>query len=151
MRVLGAVLMLGGGSAANDDGAAAAQALRALKDQCVEVCTVGGAEAGDAMLTPWPRVDAGPLGLLAAALRHARERGLRHVLSWPADLAQPPAGLVRQLAPSPAHSLGNPMVGLWQVADLVHLDLLLASGSSHDVVMFAALSGARGVAVRGQS
>lgn len=43
------------------------------------------------------------------------------------------------------------MIGLWQVADLVHLDLLLASGRSHDVGMFAALSGARGVAVRGQS
>ncbi|WP_394270748.1 molybdenum cofactor guanylyltransferase [Qipengyuania sp.] len=151
MRVLGAVLMLGEGPAANDEGAAAARALRALKEQCAEVCTVGGSNAGDAMLAPWPRDNAGPLGLLAAALRHARERGLRHVLSWPADLAPPPAGLVRQLAPSPAHSIGNPMIGLWQVADLVHLDLLLASGRSHDVGMFAALSGARGVAVRGQS
>lgn len=150
MRVLGAILLLG--EPLDGEGEAAlAASLAVLSRQCTSVCVVGCQTRIAYAIPPWPRSDAGDLAHLAGALRHARDLGLQHVLSFPASEGAPPPGLLRQMVPAPAYSADAPLVGLWTVADLGHADLLLATGEGHDVSTFAALSGARTVTWRRQS
>lgn len=149
MRVLGALLVQGERLEAADEADLARQ-VEVLSRQCTAVCVVGCQTTIAHCIAPWPRGNAGGLGLLAGALRHARDMALQHVLSFPALQAPLPAGLLRQLVPAAAHVPEVPLAGLWRVADLLHADLLLAAGDGDDIPAFAALCGARRVAWKRQ-
>ncbi len=101
----------------------------ALAAQCAGVVVCGREEPGFACLPDWPEAGLGPLGGLAAALRHAGERGFAHVLSAGVDVPDLPFDLAVTLAGECAAIVeSQPVVGLWPVAAGAALESFLAQG-----------------------
>jgi len=101
----------------------------ALSTQCVEVVVCGRDEPGFACLPDLPEAGLGPLGGLAAALRHAEERGFAHVLSAGVDVPDLPHDLAAALAGEGAAIVETqPVVGLWPVSTGPVLEEFLAAG-----------------------
>ena len=153
MRVLGAVLAGGQSSRFGSDKALAKingetlldRSVAALRDQCSSVCVVGRRAAPVQVVADWPRPGLGPLGGIAAALRHARDLDLPYVLTVAVDIPALPRDLVQQLVPAPACVSDQPVVGLWRTADIGTIDALLASEAKHSLLAFADACGARRV------
>jgi len=148
--ILGAVLAGGRSTRFGSDKALAvlggetllARAVSALRAQCDDVVVVGRAGG----IPDWPAPGMGPLGGLAAALRHAQERGFSAVLSMAVDAGAGP-GLVAALSPAPAFVESQPVIGLWPVEVLPVLEAVLGGTGKHSLRAFATACGARGVAL----
>ncbi|MCL9983364.1 MAG: molybdenum cofactor guanylyltransferase [Erythrobacter sp.] len=101
----------------------------ALAAQCESVVVCGREEPGFACIPDWPEPGLGPLGGLAAALRHAEASGLAHVLSAGVDAPDLPHDLAATLAGEGAAIVeSQPVVGLWPAAALPALEAFLHSG-----------------------
>ncbi len=136
-RLLGAVLA---GGQARRFGSDKAQALyegtrlidrvaKALSAQCDAVGVCGRDEPGFTSIPDWPEAGLGPLGGLAAALRHGAVGGFSHVLSAGVDAPDLPHDLAQSLAGEGAAIVASqPVVGLWPVADLPALETFMAGG-----------------------
>lgn len=89
----------------------------------------GRTEPGFACLPDWPEAGLGPLGGLAAALRHGAAGGFSHVLSAGVDVPDLPYDLAALLAGKGAGIVeSQPVVGLWPVAAAPALEAFLAGG-----------------------
>jgi molybdopterin-guanine dinucleotide biosynthesis protein A len=101
----------------------------ALAAQCDALVVCGREEPGFACLPDWPEAGLGPLGGLAAALRHAEKRGFAHVLSAGVDVPDLPHDLAATLAGEGAAIVeSQPVVGLWPVDAGPALEAFLAGG-----------------------
>ncbi len=150
-RLLGAILA---GGQARRFGSDKAQALyggerlidrvaAALSAQCETVVVCGREEPGFTCIADRPEAGLGPLGGLAAALRHAEEGGFTHVLSAGVDVPDLPHGLATMLAGKGATIVeSQPVVGLWPVAGSTVLEAFLAEGG-RSLYRFAERIGAR--------
>lgn len=117
----------------------------ALTAQCDAVVVCGREEAGFTCLPDWPEAGLGPLGGLAAALRHAEAGGFTHVLSAGVDVPDLPHDLAAMLAGKGAAIVeSQPVVGLWPVAALPALEAFLGKGG-RGLYRFAERIGARRV------
>lgn len=153
MTTLGAVLAGGEASRFGSDKALAEAgggtlleiALAALAAQCDAVCVVGRKLPSLASLSDWPAPSMGPLGGIAAALRHAAESGFDQVLTAPVDVPDLPRDLRARLEPAPAYLADLPVAGFWPVSALPALEALLSRPGRHAVRDLAAACGARAV------
>jgi molybdopterin-guanine dinucleotide biosynthesis protein A len=117
----------------------------ALAAQCAEVVVCGREEAGFACLADWPEAGLGPLGGLAAALRHAAAGGFDLVLSAGVDVPDLPHDLVTVLAGEGAAILeSQPVIGLWPAGAGPVLEAFVAGGG-RSLYRFADHIGARRV------
>ena len=97
--------------------------------QCDALVVCGREEPGFVCIPDWPEAGLGPLGGLAAALRHAEERGFSGVLSAGVDVPDLPHDLAAALAGEGAGIVeSQPVVGLWPVADFLALEAFLHGG-----------------------
>ncbi|MFN4020387.1 MAG: molybdenum cofactor guanylyltransferase [Erythrobacter sp.] len=105
------------------------RAAAALGAQCAAVVVCGRGEPGFACIPDWPEPGLGPLGGLAAALRHAHEQGYSHVLSAGVDAPDLPHDLAASLAGDGAAIVASqPVVGLWPVTDWPAVRAFLEGG-----------------------
>jgi len=117
----------------------------ALAAQCEAVVVCGREEPGFVCLPDWPETGLGPLGGLAAALRHAGQRGCSGVLSAGVDVPDLPFDLAALLAGDGAAIVeSQPVVGLWPVSVGPMLEGFLAGGG-RSLYRFADHAGARRV------
>ena len=101
----------------------------ALAAQCSGVVVCGREEPGFACIPDWPETGLGPLGGLAAALRHAETGGFSHVLSAGVDVPDLPHDLAPSLAGEGAAIVeSQPVVGLWPVSEFPALEAFLGGG-----------------------
>ena len=101
----------------------------ALGAQCESVVVCGREEPGFHCISDWPEPGLGPLGGLAAALRHAEAGGFTHVLSAGVDVPDLPHDLAAILAGEGAAIVeSQPVVGLWPAAALPALEAFLGGG-----------------------
>lgn len=115
----------------------------ALAARCQGVVVCGREEPGFACIPDWPETGLGPLGGLAAALRHAGAGGCSHVLSAGVDVPDLPHDLAACLAGKGAAIVeSQPVVGLWPAAEAPTLDAFLAGGG-RSLYRFADHIGAR--------
>ena len=123
------------------------QVATALLAQCDALVVCGRDEPGFRCIPDWPEAGLGPLGGLAAALRHAREQGFSHVLSTGVDVPDLPHDLAMSLAGEGSVIVeSQPVVGRWPVADFPALDVFL-SGGGRSLYRFADAIAARRVAL----
>ncbi len=126
-----------------------ARAVAALSASCSKV-VIAGREAGPAQgavecIPDWPRANMGPLGGIAAGLRHARDHGFGSVLSCGVDSAGLPADLLTLLSPAPAYLENQPVIGHWPVDAASIVEALLQSEGRHSMIAFATAANARGL------
>lgn len=101
----------------------------ALGAQCESVVVCGREEPGFTCIPDWPEPSLGPLGGLAAALRHAEAGGFTHVLSAGVDAPDLPHDISALLAGDGAAIVeSQPVVGLWPVAVFPALEAFLREG-----------------------
>lgn len=120
-------------------------AVAALSRWCAEVVVVGRDTAPVATLPDWPRAGLGPLGGIAAALRHASDRGFAAVLTCGVDSPGLPEGLPDLLSPAPACLAGQPVIGLWPVSALAAVEAILGGDGRRSMLAFARAISAREV------
>lgn len=157
MRTLGAVLCGGRSSRFGSDKALApygdttmiGDVMAALTAQCAAVVLCGRSYLGHAALPDWPAPDLGPLGGLAAALRHARAANFDAVLTAGCDTPGLPLDLVATLAPAPAVAAGQPVIGLWPAALAPTVEAFQQTDPRRSLLGFADAAGARRVAIAG--
>jgi molybdopterin-guanine dinucleotide biosynthesis protein A len=107
----------------------------------VVVC--GREEPGFVCVPDWPEPGFGPLGGLAAALRHAGEHGFDGVLSAGVDVPDLPYDLAATLAgEGSAIVASQPVVGLWPASAAPALEAFL-NGGGRSLYRFADHIGAR--------
>jgi len=150
-RLLGAILA---GGQARRFGSDKAQALyagerlidrvcAALAAQCEGVLVCGREEPGFTCIPDWPEAGLGPLGGLAAALRHAAQGDFTHVLSAGVDAPDLPHDLATMLTGEGAAIVeSQPVVGLWPAEAAPALEAFLAGGG-RSLYRFADHIGAR--------
>ncbi len=115
----------------------------ALLTQCEALVVCGREEPGFACIPDWPEAGLGPLGGLAAALRHAGEAGFGYVLSAGVDVPDLPHDLAEMLAGDGAAIVeSQPVVGLWPAEAASVLDGFLSEGG-RSLYRFADHIGAR--------
>jgi len=101
----------------------------ALAAQCDGVVVCGRDEPEFTCIPDWPEAGLGPLGGLAAALRHGAEGGFSHVLSAGVDVPDLPHDLAATLAGEGAGIVeSQPVVGLWLADAAPALETFLAEG-----------------------
>ena len=151
IKLLGAILA---GGRARRFGSDKAQALyegarlidrvaAALAVQSGAVVVCGREEPGFTCIPDWPDAGLGPLGGLAAALRHAEVGGFTRVLSAGVDVPDLPHDLAATLAGEGAAIVeSQPVVGLWPVAIFPALEAFL-HGEGRSLYRFADAINAR--------
>ncbi len=151
--ILGAVLAGGGSTRFGSDKALALLDGRTLLARATDtlavfsdtVVVVGRTIASAACLPDWPEPGLGPLGGIAAALRHAGLNGFDQVLTCGVDSAQLPDNLLALLGPAPAYLADQPVIGLWPADALPAISAILAGQGRHSMRAFADAIGARAV------
>ncbi|PKB14748.1 molybdenum cofactor guanylyltransferase [Novosphingobium kunmingense] len=157
MRLLGAVLAGGLSSRFGSDKALAALDGQTLLDRAVErlavwcdsVVVVGREAASVPTLPDWPRPGMGPLGGIAAALRHASDHGFAEVLTIGVDSPGLPDDLPERLAPAPAYVADQPVIALWPVNAAEAVTAILEGDGRHSMIALAERVGARAVRLPG--
>jgi molybdenum cofactor guanylyltransferase len=119
------------------------RAVAALAAWCDEVVVVGRDQAPAPVLPDWPGPGMGPLGGIAAALRHARASGHAEVLTCGVDSLGLPADLPALLSPAPACLEGQPVIGLWPAGAAEAVEAILAASGRHSLRALAEATGAR--------
>ncbi|MBA4045553.1 MAG: molybdenum cofactor guanylyltransferase [Erythrobacter sp.] len=115
----------------------------ALGAQCDAVVVCGREEPGFTCIPDWPEAGLGPLGGLAAAMRHAEAGGFTHLLSAGVDVPDLPHDLAHALAGEGAAIIeSQPVVGLWPVSALPALAAFL-EGDGRSLYRCADALGAR--------
>lgn len=153
--ILGAVLAGGMSSRFGSDKALAqidgrtliSLAVDALSGWCEHVVVTGRETAPAPTLPDWPHAGMGPLGGLAAAMRHAQDEGYEAVLSCGVDAGFLPDELPALLGPAPACLAVQPIIGLWPASVTPQLEALLQGDGSHSMNRFADIVGARRVEI----
>lgn len=149
MKTLGAILAGGASRRFGSDKALAMLDGRTLLDHArdalaphCDALVVVGRLGG---IADWPRPGMGPLGAIAGALDHAAAEGFDRVLSAPVDCVRLPADLAALLSPAPAFLDSQPVIGLWPVAALGELKVMLEADGDLAMRAFAHRIGARAV------
>jgi len=153
--ILGAVLAGGLSSRFGSDKALAqidgrtliSLAVDALSGWCEHVVVTGRETAPAPTLPDWPHSGMGPLGGLAAAMRHAQDEGYEAVLSCGVDAGFLPDELPALLGQAPACLAVQPVIGLWPASATPQLEALLQGDGSHSMNRFADIVGARRVEI----
>ena len=151
MNVLGLVLAGGQSHRFGSDKAVAMVDGRTLLDHAIAAITphcdavaISGRSSADRLALPdWPAPGLGPLGGIAAALRHAAANGFASVLSVPVDCLALPADLRARLGDAPAYVEPMPVIGLWPVSALAVLEAILTGGRDRSMRGFARAIDAR--------
>lgn len=154
-RILGAVLAGGLSTRFGSDKAEALldgerlidHAFAALSAQCDAVIVVGRQDGRHGGIPDWPGASLGPLGGIAAALRHAEATGFAAVLTCGVDSVGLPLNLLGQLLPAPACLRSQPVIGLWPVEAASAVEAILTGDGKHSVMRFAEAIDARTVAL----
>ena len=150
---LGAVLAGGQSSRFGSDKALAVldgqtlltRAVDALAQWCDAVVVVGRDEAPAPTLPDWPRAQMGPLGGIAAALRHGAMTGHAEVLTTGVDSVGLPDDLPARLSPPPAYLADQPVIGLWPTSAADDVAAILAGPGKHSLRALAERLSARAV------
>ena len=116
-----------------------------LASQCDAMVVVGREEAPAQTLPDWPRAGMGPLGGIAAALRHAAAKDFASVLTCGVDSAALPEDLLDQLGEPPAYVASQPVIGHWPVSAAAEVEEILRGDGRHSMLAFAEAIGAREV------
>lgn len=120
-------------------------ALDWLGDWCDKI-VIAGREAGPAPCIPdWPTAGMGPLGGLAAGLRHAGEHGFDSVMTCSVDSFDLPADLPAVLGRPPCYLADQPVIGHWPAAAAGAVEAVLAGDGKHSMKEFADAIGAKAV------
>lgn len=151
--ILGAVLAGGRSTRFGTDKAMAelgghtllARAVVALGRFCDRVVIAGRTHGPAPCIPDWPGPGMGPLGGMAAALRHAEEEGYASVLTCGVDSVALPQTLLADLSPPPAFLETQPVIGHWNSNAASKLAAILQSEGRHSVMAFATAAGARPV------
>lgn len=151
--ILGAVLAGGRSTRFGSDKALAvldgqtliARAVALLGRQCSAVVVVGREEAPAPCIPDWPAPGMGPLGGLAAALRHARDNGFTDVLCISVDAVGLDDRLLGRLFPGPAYVESQPVIGLWPAHAADAVEAILRGTGKHSLRALVEATGARGV------
>ena len=155
--ILGVVLAGGRSSRFGSDKALArldgrsllSRAVEALSAWCDQVAIAGresGPETGDTPCIPdWPRPDMGPLGGIAAALRHGAQHNFTSVMTCGVDSAELPENLLESLSPAPAYLESQPVIGHWRADAASTVEAILQSEGRHSMLAFARATNARAV------
>ena len=122
-----------------------ARAVQTLSQWCDQVVVVGRSEAPVPCLTDWPRPGMGPLGGIAAALRHAAQHGFDEVLTLGVDCADLPDDLPALLGAAPAYVASQPVIGRWPAQGAGAVEAVLAGDGKHSLRALAERLGARAV------
>lgn len=157
--ILGAVLAGGQSTRFGSDKALAllnGQALLTLavgqlSRWCASVVVVGRAEAPVPVLSDWPAPAMGPLGGIAAALRHASANGFASVLTVGVDSLGLPDDLPARLMPAPSYVADQPVVALWPAAAFAQVAAILEGTGRHSMLALAEHTGARPVTLPASS
>lgn len=152
-RILGAIVAGGRSSRFGSDKALAplagepllAHVVRALGTHCDAIVVIGRDSERARSIPDWPRPGLGPLGGLAAAMRHAIDRGFTRVLSCGVDGIGLPDDIVDRLSPAPAYVASQPVIGLWPAPAAGVLEAMILGGDRLAVRAFAERIGARAV------
>jgi molybdenum cofactor guanylyltransferase len=151
--ILGAILAGGKSSRFGSDKALAeldghtliARTVDAMSGFCDDVIVVGREAAPVSTIPDWPHADMGPLGGIAAALRHAEKEGYASVLTCGVDSLDLPRSLLSDLSPAPAYLENQPVIGHWNSNDASTVSAILQSDGRHSMLAFAKAIGARPV------
>ncbi|WAT17426.1 molybdenum cofactor guanylyltransferase [Aurantiacibacter sp. MUD11] len=151
--ILGAVLAGGKSSRFGSDKALAelgghtliSRAVDALSGFCDHVVVVGRETAPAPTLPDWPRADMGPLGGIAAALRHAEDEDFDSVLTCGVDSVDLPDSLLSDLSPPSAYLETQPVIGHWKSSAASTVSAILQSEGRHSMLAFAKAANARPV------
>ena len=151
--ILGAVLAGGQSTRFGSDKALAqlsgqsllARAVQSLDAQCDAVVVIGRDAAPAPTIPDWPRPGMGPLGGIAAALRHAQANGYDAVMTCAVDSVGLGPEALAQLSPPPAYCESQPVIGLWPVSAAGALQTLITGEGKHSMRRFAEMIGARAV------
>lgn len=152
-RRLGAVLAGGQSSRFGSDKALAmldgesliARAVDSLAMWCDAVVVVGREQGPAPCIPDWPRPGMGPLGGIAAALRHAEAEGFAEVLTIGVDCPDLPDDLPARLGAAPAMIASQPVIGLWLASAAADVAAILQGSGKHSLRALAERIGARGV------
>jgi len=151
--ILGVVLAGGMGSRFGSDKALArldgqtliSRAVDALSEWC-EMVVIAGRETGPAPCIPdWPRAGMGPLGGIAAGLRHAQDLDYATILTCGVDSVALPEDLLADLSPAPAYLESQSVIGHWNVETADAVEAILQSEGRHSMLAFAKSVDARAV------
>ncbi len=152
MTILGAVIAGGASSRFGSDKAAALLADRTLLDyvivglsaQTAAIVICGRNVHGYCCLADRPQPGLGPLGGLAAALRHALDHGHAGVLTSACDTPLVPPDLALRLAGAVSAVVREqPLFGYWPATLSDVLDRFLQSSRNRSVNHWARVAGAR--------
>lgn len=121
------------------------RAVDALAALCDSVVIVGRTSDLAPSIADWPRPGMGPLGGMAAALRHGRDNGYASVLTCGVDCGGLPQGLLAELTPPCAHLENQPVIGHWNSDTAQAAMAILASAGRHSMLAFAQAVGSRPV------
>lgn len=154
-RRLGAVLAGGQSSRFGSDKALAtlagesliARAVDSLTPWCEQVVVVGREQAPAPCLPDWPAPGMGPLGGIAAALRHAEAERFAEVLTVGVDCPDLPDDLPRLLGQAPAYLASQPVIGLWPARAAADVAAILHGPGKHSLRALAERIGAHAVAL----
>ena len=120
-------------------------AVQTMSRWCDHVVVAGRTEAPVPCLADWPRPGMGPLGGIAAALRHAAHNGFGEVLTLGVDCADLPDDLPALLGPAPAYAISQPVIGLWPASAAGAVEAILLGEGKHSLRALAEAVGARAV------
>lgn len=152
--ILGAVLAGGMSTRFGSDKALAelggtsllARAVASLAAMCDAVVIAGRDSPLATSIPDWPRPGMGPLGGVAAALRHAQDNGFDSVVTCGVDCGGLQKTLLQDLSPPSAHLENQPVIGHWNSNTAQAAMAILQSEGRHSMLAFAQTVGSRAVA-----
>lgn len=121
------------------------RAVDTLSAWCDKVVIAGREEGPAQCIGDWPRAGMGPLGGIAAGLRHAQDNGYSSILSCGVDSVALPDGLLSDLSPAPAYLESQPVIGHWNTGSASAVEAILQSEGRHSMLAFAKSVSARAV------